>query len=234
MSTVLAGFLIGASLIIAIGPQNALIIRQGIKREAVVPVLAVCMVSDILLVFGGVAGVGALIERAPAVLTALKWGGAAYLAWFGLHCFRDAFKRQGEALTITEESDPEGHEAQIGLGSGEGKAVTTITKSSTVQKTRTTTSWKKPVLAALTFTWLNPTAYIDTLVMLGGMANQYGTDGRWLFAVGSLTASMMWFPLIGFGSMRFSHVLSRPKAWRIINVLIGCIMAYMCIRLMML
>lgn len=80
MSIAIAGFLMGLSLIVAIGPQNALIIRQGVKREGVLAVLLVCIISDVILIFGGTAGVGALVERAPVALVALKWLGAAYLS----------------------------------------------------------------------------------------------------------------------------------------------------------
>ncbi|MCS4489786.1 LysE/ArgO family amino acid transporter [Corynebacterium sp. ES2794-CONJ1] len=223
MSIVIAGFLLGISIIVAIGPQNALIIRQGIKREAVGAVVAVCLISDILLIFGGTAGVGAIIERAPIILTILKYAGASYLAWFGLSCFRDAFKPKGGSMVI-EQSSPT---APVDGASGSGGVQVKVRPQ---QRTRT---WTKPVLAALAFTWLNPAAYIDALIMLGGMANQYGTSGRWYFATGALIASVVWFPLIGFGSSYFSHILAKPSSWRIINAAIGCIMAVMCVRLLM-
>lgn len=234
MSIVIAGFLLGISLIVAIGPQNALIIKQGIKREAVVAVLAVCMLSDILLILGGTAGVGELIERAPIALVILKWLGAAYLAWFGFSCFRDAFKKDAGALTVESDSAP-GITSPTSSDFGHsGGSVTTKTTTKTQPQIQTTThTWLKPVLAALAFTWLNPAAYIDALIMLGGMANQYGTSGRWLFAAGALLASMTWFPLLGYGSARFSTILSQPQAWRFINFAIGCIMVMMCIRVLM-
>ena len=65
--TFLTGFALGLSLIVAIGPQNALIIKQGIRKQALIPVLAVCIISDILLIFGGTAGIGAIVERVPPV-----------------------------------------------------------------------------------------------------------------------------------------------------------------------
>ncbi|AKK05724.1 lysine efflux permease [Corynebacterium mustelae] len=234
MSIVIAGFLLGISLIVAIGPQNALIIKQGIKREAVVAVLAVCMLSDILLILGGTAGVGELIERAPIALVILKWLGAAYLAWFGFSCFRDAFKKDAGALTVESDSSPGTTSPTSSDFGHSGGSVTTKTTTKTQPRTQTTThTWLKPVLAALAFTWLNPAAYIDALIMLGGMANQYGTSGRWLFAAGALLASMTWFPLLGYGSARFSTILSQPQAWRFINFAIGCIMVMMCIRVLM-
>lgn len=229
MSIVVAGFLLGISLIVAIGPQNALIIRQGIKREAITAVVAVCLTSDVFLILGGTAGVGVLIEQAPIILTILKWAGAAYLAWFGLVCFKDAFKRSGDSIVIQQHND----DLQAYTSSGSSSATTSIATKSQVQQSTVTKTWKKPVLAALAFTWLNPAAYIDALVMLGGMANQHGSTGRWYFAAGALLASLLWFPLLGYGAARFSHILARPQAWRVINFAIGIIMAVMCVRVIM-
>ncbi|GAA1475374.1 LysE/ArgO family amino acid transporter [Corynebacterium felinum] len=227
MSIIVAGFLLGLSLIVAIGPQNALIIRQGIKRHAVIPVLLVCMTSDIFLILGGTAGVGALIEKAPIALVILKYLGAAYLAWFGFSCFRDAFSRRGSSMVVD-------HSDEIESSTSIDSDLPTTGGGSVAVQTRTQTrTWVKPVLAALAFTWLNPAAYIDALIMLGGMANQHGETGRWYFAFGALLASATWFPLLGFGSSYFSDVLARPKAWRIINFTIGCIMVVMCARVLM-
>lgn len=227
MSIAFAGFLMGLSLIVVIGPQNALIIRQGIKREGLIPILVVCILSDVILIFGGTAGVGALVDRAPIALVVLKWLGVAYLLYFGFTCFKEAFKRHGQALTV-EQSEPVAYEPTSSASSG------VITKTRTkAQPKSTQRTWVKPVLAALAFTWLNPAAYIDVLVMLGGIANQHGPDGRWVFALGALCASLTWFPFIGYTSTRFSTVLSRPAVWRYINVAIGIIMMIMCARLIM-
>ncbi|AKE41025.1 lysine exporter protein [Corynebacterium kutscheri] len=230
MSIALSGFLVGLSLIVAIGPQNALIIRQGIKREGIIAVILVCLISDIILIFGGTLGVGALVEQAPIALTILKWCGVAYLAWFAFHCFKDAFKKDVESITIDSVSPQ-----STAFDSNQATSlapVTTTTRPVTYTSPQTR-SWVKPMLAALAFTWLNPAAYIDVLVMLGGIANQHGPDGRWVFAAGALAASFLWFPSLGFGAVYFSNVLSKPKSWRIINFCVGIIMIIMCLRLLM-
>src|SRR5699024_3195069 len=90
-----------------------------------------------------------------------------------------------------------------------------------------------PILATLAICWLNPAAYVDVLVMLGGIANQYGPDGRWVFAAGAITASMVWFPTIGLSAAKFSDILSRPAVWRGINIGIGCIMTLLTIKLLL-
>ena len=243
MSIAVAGFLLGLSLIVAIGPQNALVIRQGVKREGLIVVLAICMLSDIFLIFGGTAGVGVIIEKAPLALVALKWFGAAYLAWFAVSCFRDMVKPRALDSSATDDgtslddAPTAAHVSNVDTTSGNGGQVQTktrpITTTAPTRQAHPARPWVKPALAALAFTWLNPSAYIDTLVMLGGIANQHGESGRWVFAAGALMASAVWFPLLGFFSTRFSRVLSRPQAWRVITGVIGCIMVVMCIRLVM-
>jgi L-lysine exporter family protein LysE/ArgO len=88
----LAGLGTGLSLIIAIGAQNAFVLRQGLRRDHVVLVVAVCAVSDLVLILLGVAGVGALVERAPLALTVVRWGGAAFLVVYGLLAARRALR----------------------------------------------------------------------------------------------------------------------------------------------
>ncbi|NLA29295.1 MAG: LysE family transporter, partial [Propionibacterium sp.] len=72
----------GFSLIVAIGAQNAFVMRQGIRREHVGGVVAICALSDLVLIVAGTLGIGVLITTHPALLTVFKWAGAAYLLWF--------------------------------------------------------------------------------------------------------------------------------------------------------
>lgn len=90
MAALLAGLGTGLSLIVAIGAQNAFVLRQGLRREAVGPVVLVCAVSDTALILAGVGGVGALLERAPALVEVVRWAGAAFLAVYGLLAARRA------------------------------------------------------------------------------------------------------------------------------------------------
>ena len=188
MSIALNGFITGLSLIIAIGPQNALLLRQGLKRVAVTHVIAVCLISDVFLVVGGTLGGGVIVDN-------------------------------GEALVSTSGTDN---------GTG-GVAVA----QHTMAPAKTQPDWVKPVIAALVFTWLNPAAYVDTLVMLGGIANQYGDPGRWHFTAGVLAASTVWFPLIGYGAAKLSKPLSNHRVWQGLNVVIGFVMIGIALRLLM-
>jgi L-lysine exporter family protein LysE/ArgO len=79
LTALIAGFVLGGSLIIAIGAQNAFVLRQGLLRQHVLPVALFCAVSDATLILLGVAGFGEAIKAAPALLKAVQWGGAAFL-----------------------------------------------------------------------------------------------------------------------------------------------------------
>ena len=86
----LTGLTLGASLIVAIGAQNAFVLRQGLRREHVAPVVAVCVLLDIVLMSAGVAGLGAAVTAQPRLLEAATLGGAFMLAWYALAAFRRA------------------------------------------------------------------------------------------------------------------------------------------------
>lgn len=228
MSVVLAGFALGLSLIIAIGPQNAYIIKMGIKRDHVGAILLACLLSDVILINAGTAGVGYLVERFPTALTVVKYLGAAYLIYFGFTCFRDAFKKEQEALVV-HKSEPVAASVEANSGDTTAPGGSVLTK---IRPRMRSTSWVKPVMGAMALTWLNPLAYVDALVMLGGIANQYG-DQRWIFAAGAVLASAVWFPSLGFGAYKLSHVLAKPMTWRIVNIVIGFVMLGLTAKLLL-
>lgn len=91
-SPLVVGFLACFTLIAAIGAQNAFVLRQGIQREHVLPVVALCTVSDIVLIAAGIAGFGALIGAHPRALNVVKFGGAAFLIGYGLLAARRAWR----------------------------------------------------------------------------------------------------------------------------------------------
>lgn len=194
MTIALAGLVTGFSLIIAIGAQNAFVLRQGIRREHVGRVAVICALSDFVLIIAGTLGVGALITAHPVVLTVFKWAGAAYLLWFAFTSLRSALHPQGLDLDAAP---------------------------------RTAGS---VVLTTLALTWLNPHVYLDTVVMLGNLANQYG-EQRWLFAGGACIASLVWFAGLGFGARALAQPLASPRVWRVIDIVIGLVMIAIAIKL---
>lgn len=92
-----AGFTLGLSLIVAIGAQNAFVLRQGLRRQHVLPVALTCAASDAILIAAGVLGFGSLAKLAPWFEPAMRLGGAAFLLWYGARSFLAAW-RGGEAL----------------------------------------------------------------------------------------------------------------------------------------
>lgn len=92
LSALASGFLVGGSLIVAIGAQNAFILRQGLLRRHVFPLALFCAASDAALILAGVAGFGEAIRSWPTLLLAAQWGGAAFLFWYGWAAFRRAWR----------------------------------------------------------------------------------------------------------------------------------------------
>jgi L-lysine exporter family protein LysE/ArgO len=92
LAAALSGFVTGLSLIVAIGAQNAFVLRQGLRRRHVLLVVAVCALSDLVLILAGVAGIGTIVERAPVVLVVVRWFGAAFLLGYGLLAARRALR----------------------------------------------------------------------------------------------------------------------------------------------
>jgi L-lysine exporter family protein LysE/ArgO len=189
LSSLLAGLLAGLALIVAIGAQNAFVLRQGLARDHVGTVVAICTVSDIVLITAGVAGIGAVIESAPRAVDVVRWLGVAFLTWYGVSSLLRA--RRGESLRA---------------GNGAPTQRTSV------------------VVKALALTWLNPHVYLDTVILLGSIANQHGSDGRWWFAVGASLGSALWFVALGYGARRAHGLLSSPRAWQVLDVLIGLTM----------
>ena len=85
-------------------------------------------------------------------------------------------------------------------------------------------SRRSAVLRVTALTWLNPHVYLDTVLLVGSIANTHGHAGRWWFAAGASVASVLWFSGLGFGARFASPLLSRPRAWQVLDVLIGLTM----------
>ncbi len=99
--TFLAGLGLGLSLIVAIGAQNVYVLRQGLRKERVGLVVAICALSDAVLIIAGVAGLGALVALAPWWVTAARWAGAAFLVGYGLLAAKRALWPAGEGLEVS-------------------------------------------------------------------------------------------------------------------------------------
>ena len=76
----------------------------------------------------------------------------------------------------------------------------------------------------LALTWLNPHVYLDTVLLVGSLANQHGPTGRWWFTAGAALASVAWFTGLGYGARVLAPVFARPVTWRVLDVVIGLVM----------
>jgi L-lysine exporter family protein LysE/ArgO len=205
----LAGFGLGLSLIVAIGAQNLFVLRQGIRREHVFLVAAICAVSDAVLIVLGVSGIGFVLQAVPWLIDVVRWAGAAFLVVYGLLAAKRAWRPSGEVLDVSGSRDP-GETAPAATG---GQHATVVA----------TTRVLPVVLTCLALTWLNPHVYLDTVFLLGTVANTHG-DSRWLFAAGAMAASVVWFFGLAFGARYLSRWLSTPRAWRILDAVIAVVM----------
>lgn len=191
INAALAGLLAGLSLIVAIGAQNAYVLRQGLRRSHVGGVVALCTLSDYALITAGVAGIGTVVRHADWALLGVRWLGVAFLAWYGLSSAWHA--RRPSALETSPASNG---------GSARG-AVARRT---------------------LALTWLNPHVYLDTVLLLGAIANTHGPSGRWWFAGGACCASTLWFTALGFGARLLAPLLARPRSWQVLDLVIAATM----------
>jgi L-lysine exporter family protein LysE/ArgO len=214
ISPVLAGIGLGLSLIVAIGAQNLFVLRQGIRREYVFIVAAICAVSDAALIVLGVSGVGLMLAAVPWLIDVVRWAGAAFLVAYGLLAARRALRPGGQALAIAETED------SASVPHGPADPVRSAgTATAVAQRARLV----PVVLTCLALTWLNPHVYLDTVFLLGTVANTHGED-RWLFAAGAMVASVAWFFGLAFGARFLSRWLSTPRAWRILDGIIAVVM----------
>jgi L-lysine exporter family protein LysE/ArgO len=196
VATLVTGFVAGLALIVAIGAQNAYVLRQGLRREHVGVVVAVCALSDLVLILAGVAGIGVLVEQAPTAIEAVRWLGVAFLTAYG-------------ALSLWRARRPDALRAAT-----DGQA-----------------SRRSVVARAVALTWLNPHVYLDTVILLGSIAATHGHGGRWWFGAGAVVASLVWFTGLGYGARRAHRLLSSPRAWQVLEVLIGLTMLLIALSL---
>jgi len=199
------GLLIGSGLIIAIGAQNAYVIRQGVKGEHVFPVATVCALVDVALIALGAGGVGSLIAEHPRLTSFAAWGGAAFLGVFGALALRSAIKATGADWADAD---------QAAKSAGAG-------------------TMGRAVAAALAFSLLNPWVYLDTVVMLGGIAAQYAVDLRIQFAAGAMTASLVWFYGIGYGATRLAPFFRTRTGARALDLTVCVVVWIVAARLVL-
>lgn len=195
-----AGLTLGASLIIAIGAQNAFVLRQGLLRQHALAVAAACTAIDWFLIALGAVGFGALVTRFPQLTTVAAWGGAAFLLVYSVLAFRAAL-----------------HPGSLHAEKPSG--------------TRGADTLRGALATTAAVSLLNPHVYLDTVVLLGSVASQYPPVERAVFVVGAGIASAVWFFGLALGARVLAPLFERERAWRVLDVAIGCIMLWIAVGL---
>ena len=189
-SVFLQGLALSLGLIVAIGAQNAFVLRQGLRREHVASVVFFCALSDALLIAAGVLGMAQALGERPMVANALGLAGAVFLAVYGWKALNRALQQNG--LLAAED--------------GQGL------------------SWASAMAQAAAFTLLNPHVYLDTVLLVGSIGAQQPAGLQAWFVAGASSASLLWFCALGFGARWLAPLFAKPRAWQVLDVLIGLTM----------
>lgn len=196
MYAAIAGFSLGLSLIVAIGAQNAFVLRQGLYKQHVFWVCLICALSDAILISVGVFGLSLVIKIIPSIEWLMRYIGCAFLLGYGAISFWKAFTHT-EVLQVTEANKQ---------------------------------SLKSTILICLALTWLNPHVYLDTVLLLGSIANQYPNQHGY-FALGAVTASFCFFFALGYAARLLKPLFAKPISWRVLDFLIGIVMWLIAVKL---
>jgi L-lysine exporter family protein LysE/ArgO len=194
--TFTAGMVLSLSLIMAIGPQNAHILRMGLMRQHVWLTVVICAVSDIALIALGVLGLAQLGGLSDKLMGAMVGAGCLFLAIYGWQAFQRFWQPETARPAAAEEA------ARVG--------------------TRPVTR-RQAVLSALAFTWLNPHAWIDTAVLIGTASIAYGAESP-VFGMGAATGSVVWFSVLGVATFWLGRRLNSVLVWRTLDGLVALMM----------
>lgn len=252
---ILAGLGFGLSLIVAIGAQNAFVLRQGLKREHVGILIAICIASDVILISAGIAGFGVVVAKAPWVIPIVTFFGVSFLFWYAMLAFRRAIRPEaldvdapdlqptpvvpaGSVSSPDVVGDPALEGGQSGLVTPGATTGTAVLPMPIAAPAETPVAVPKPrmssrravIIQILIVTYLNPHVYLDTLVLMGSVASTYGSL-KWNFAIGAFMATITWFFALGFGSRVLTPIFRRPSAWRVLDALIGLMMLFLATKL---
>lgn len=187
LQTALQGFLVTMSLTVAIGAQNAFVLKQGLKQQHILWICLVCAISDTILIMAGVFGFSQLGTEQVWVEW-VKYFGAAFLFFYGAqHFYR--------ALCVQQQMDESA-----------AQEVTVM----------------KIISMCLAFTWLNPHAYLDT--MLIGAISMSFDDFKYVFALGAILASWMFFFCLGYGARLLKPLFQDYRAWKVLDLIIAVTM----------
>ena len=191
LSAFLTGLFLGLSLIVAIGAQNAFVIRSGILRNHIFYIALFCAISDSLLIILGIAGISFFLKDFMNEFSNIIFGfSALWLFSYGLLRIRSAL----------------------------------INNYLTVDNNSKSSSLLKAISIVAVFTFVNPHVYLDTMILIGSISQQFLDTNRIYFAIGACTASFIWFFSIAYGAKLLTPIMQKPSHWRNLDLLIALIM----------
>lgn len=203
--TFTAGMVLSISLIMAIGPQNAHVLRMGLQRQHLWLTVAVCAVADVALIGLGVLGLAQLGGLSDKLHGALVGAGMLFLAVYGWQAFQRFLRPR--VLTLDLPSSDTSSASANTLTSPRPQAVTR----------------RQAVLSALAFSWLNPHAWLDTAVLIGTASLAYG-QGSTTFGLGAAAGSMLWFLVLGAAAFWLGRRLHSLHIWRALDGAVALMM----------
>ncbi|MDA9031058.1 LysE family transporter [Candidatus Pseudothioglobus singularis] len=197
-SAFFTGFFLGLSLIVAIGAQNAFVLRQGILRQHVFYIALFCSIADALLIIIGIAGISYFFNDFINEYSKIIFGYASlWLCIYGFIRLKSVFK-------------------------GNSKIIESNIKPS---------SLKKAISITAIFTFANPHVYLDTMILIGSISQQFEDFNRVYFLFGACLASFAWFFVIAYGAKLLTPLMQTPKNWRAFDAIISSIMFIIAFKL---
>ena len=194
------GLLLGFSLIIAIGPQNIFVLRQGLLKKNVFLVASFCSISDILLIFIGIGGISLIFENIIKSYSDFLFGiSALWLLGYGMLRLFSSLKNESKLKIDTEEN---------------GSALSIL-------------------FTLFIITFANPHVYLDTVILIGSVSQQFSGNEKYMFGMGSSIASIIFFFSLAYGAKLIVPVMENSSSWRILDFSIGVIMLIIAFNLIL-
>ena len=189
--SLITGLFLGFSLIIAIGPQNIFVLRQGILKKHVFLVAFFCSISDITLIFIGIGGISLILENIIKTYSDFLFGiSALWLIFYGIARLSSSVKNK----------------SKLNIDSKENGSTFSILSS----------------LFIITFA--NPHVYLDTVILIGSVSQQFSGNERYIFGLGSSIASIIFFFSLAYGAKFIIPLIKNSLSWRFLDFFIGTTM----------
>lgn len=198
--SLITGLFLGFSLIIAIGPQNIFVLRQGILKKHVFLVAFFCSISDITLIFIGIGGISLILENIIKTYSDFLFGiSALWLIFYGIARLSSSIK----------------HESKLTIESKDNGSTFSILSS----------------LFIITFA--NPHVYLDTVILIGSVSQQFSGNEKYIFGLGSSIASIVFFFSLAYGAKFIIPLMKNSLSWRILDFFIGTTMLLIAFNLIL-